>query len=266
MKIYLDYIFLENLVVNTVIIVETVIFTNLKISKNRRNICIFISTILSILEYLIPQINNIFFHIFFSCFMLLILFNFKNIFDYLKKIASYYLIYIVYIGIIISSTIIFNINLNNFLNKILLYIYSGIVLHILIQNLWKMWKTKIKSSDLEYNLVVDDVEINSFIDTGNNVKDPITSLNVIFLDKKLMQKIKTDKLNITYFKVNTINGTDIKEGYIVTNVKVKKDEKEIAIIPKIILCFSMNYNTSEKYSAIIGYDTYLENIDGGVEY
>ena len=65
MKIYLDYIFLENLVVNTVVIIETIIFTNSHISKKRRNLIIILDTFISCLINIIPQINNYFFHILF---------------------------------------------------------------------------------------------------------------------------------------------------------------------------------------------------------
>ena len=45
MKIYLDYIFLENLIVNTVIILETIIFTKSKISIKRKVFVIILDTI-----------------------------------------------------------------------------------------------------------------------------------------------------------------------------------------------------------------------------
>lgn len=129
-----------------------------------------------------------------------------------------------------------------------------------------MWKSKIKIRDLYYILKIDDVEIKSFVDTGNTVKEPLTNLNVIFLNAKLESIIDLEKYNRVDFEVLTVNGIDKKEGYIVENVTVIKDKKEIAKIPKIILCFSLIGNTPEKYSALIGYDTYLENLNGGVEH
>ena len=50
MKIYLDYIFLENLVVNIVIIVETIIFTKSKVSSKRKIIVIILDTVLSFIQ------------------------------------------------------------------------------------------------------------------------------------------------------------------------------------------------------------------------
>lgn len=266
MNIYLDYIFLENLVVNTVIIIETIKFTNSNISIKKRNVIIFLDTIISCCINLVPKLDNYIIHIIFSSITLYYLFNFKSIYDYIKKISSYYLIYFIYIGLIITFTIIFNIDLENIINKIALYIFSSMILNILVMDLWKMWKTKIGYKDLYFTLKINDVEINSFVDTGNTVREPINNLNVIFLDKELEEKLVNQNYNKIEFEVLTVNGIDLKEGYIAKDIIAIKDGKEIAKIPKIILCFSLIRNTPEKYSAIIGYDTYLDNLNGGVNY
>ena len=128
-----------------------------------------------------------------------------------------------------------------------------------------MWKSNIKDRDLFYTLNINGKKVNTFVDTGNSVKDPITSLDVIFLKKELEKEIITDNLSYkkTYINVSTVNGSQIKLGYIIKNIIVYKEEREIALIDKIILSFSLdNSNTPEKYSAILGYDTYLEKLKG----
>ncbi len=266
MKIYLDYIFLENLIVNTVIIIETILLTNTEVSKKRRNLVIFLDTILSCLVIIISKLNNFTFHFIFSSITLIILFRPKNIYEFIKKYLCYYLIYFIYIGLIIALSIIFNINLEEYVCKIVLYIISSIILHFVLKDLWNMWKTKLKNRDLYYKLLIDNVQIDAFVDTGNNVKEPITNLNVIFLNEKLKSKLRLEDYKQMDVEVMTVNGIDKKQGYIATDIIVIKDGKKIARIPKIILCFSLISNTPEKYSGIIGYDTYLENLNGGVYY
>ena len=85
MKIYLDYIFLENLIVNTVIILETILLTNTDVSKKRRNLVIILDTVLSCITVLVSDLNNYIFHIIFSSITLYILFRFKNLYDYFKN-------------------------------------------------------------------------------------------------------------------------------------------------------------------------------------
>ena len=169
-------------------------------------------------------------------------------------------------GIIIAMCVLFNINLDSIMLKCTTYILSAILLHFLNKCMWKTLKDKFKIRDLCYTVKINNVEVTSIADTGNTVKDPISNLNVIFLKKELEEIIIKDKTNKVEFEVTTVNSVDTKEGYIVKNIQVIKEGRIIANIPKIILCFSLIGNTPEKYSAIIRYDTYLENLNGGVSY
>ena len=133
------------------------------------------------------------------------------------------------------------------------------------KDLWKMWKINITDRDLYYILDINGIKVNAFVDTGNSIRDPITSLDVIFLkdnlkDKIIIPNIENEKITIS---VTTVNGDDTKEAYIIKNIIVYKGKKEIGKIDKIILSFSLNNsNTPEKYSAILGYNTYLEKLEG----
>lgn len=265
MKIYLDYIFLENLIVNTVIILETIIFTKSKISIKRKVFVIILDTFLSCFLAISNNLNTYILHLFFSLITLFILFKSPNIYQLFKKTICYYILYFIYLGLIILLSIVINIDLSIYINKIIIYIFSGICFHFICKDLWKMWKINITQKDLYYILKFNDVEIKAFVDTGNSIKDPITSLDVIFIEEKLKPIILNEKEE--YKKINievlTINGTDIKEGYIVRDVIIYKENKQVNKIDKIILSFTLNNsNTPEKYSAIIGYDIYLEKLEG----
>lgn len=265
MKIYLDYIFLENLVVNIVIISELIIFTKSKVSTKRKVLIILIDTILSCIFAIYNNIFSYILHFIVSLVILFFLFNSKNIYELFKKFCYYYLLYFIYIGIVISFSILFKLNLQSILNKMFIYIISGIFFHFLCKDLWKMWKVNITDRDLFYTLDINGNKISAFVDTGNSVKDPLTSLDVIFLKKELESKIilKNIDLKKTYISVSTVNGSEIKTGYIIKNITIYKGKREIALIDKIILSFSLdNSNTPEKYSAILGYDTYLEKLKG----
>ena len=69
-----------------------------------------------------------------------------------------------------------------------------------------------------------------------------------------------------YEQIESISGIPIFVLLLNIVNSIIKEGRIIANIPKIILCFSLIGNTPEKYSAIIGYDTYLENLNGGVSY
>ena len=263
MKIYLDYIFLENLIVNTVIIIETIKFTKSKISNKRKIFVILIDTVLSCF-FTLNNYSSIF-HFIFSLITFFILFKPKTLFEYIKKVLCFYMLYIMYLGLIISTCIILKINLEIFIYKILIYIFTGFLFHFICKDLWKMWKMHITENNLFYTLWINGIEINAFVDTGNSVKEPITSLDVIFVNSKYKEKILNgnEKLNKLKLEINTISGNDEKEAYIVKDIIVYKRKNKIAKLDKIVLSFiSINSSTPEKYSAIIGYNTYLEKLEG----
>ncbi len=268
MKIYLDYIFLENLIVNAVIIIETVLYTNNNVGLKKKILIIILNTFLSVLVNLISFLDNYFFQFLIANIICLLLLGFKSIYLHIKNIITYYFVYIIYIGTMIISVLITDINLDNILNKLLLYFIVGGIAHILNKHLWKMWKTNITNDELLYNIRIENEFIPVFLDTGNMAKDVISNLNVIFLSDslkdKLLEKNCFNNDNIIRFNVFTVNGIDEKIGYIVCNIKLYKGKEEIATIPKVIICFSNITNTPEKYSGIIGYELYLNCINGGV--
>ena len=259
MKIYLDYIFLENLVINIVIILEIIVFTKAKVSLSRKICSVIIDTILSCI-YVIC--NNYILHILFSVITLLILFRDTKVIKVIKKVLCFYLLYFIYLGLIIFTSLALRINLDMFISRIAVYIVCGIIFHILNKELWKVWKTNITSENLYYNLCINNNELSAFVDTGNSVKDPLTNLNVIFVKDNLKEKVVNSNLKRTYINISTINGCDTKEAYIANNVKVYKGKNEVAELDKIILSFTLSSDTPEKYSALLGYDTYLENLQG----
>jgi hypothetical protein len=170
-----------------------------------------------------------------------------------------------YSGIIIGITLFFNINIEIILSKLIIYILSAILLYLLNNFMWKIWITNIKKEKLTYIINIEGQEINSFVDTGNMVKNLEYNLDVIFLDKKwysvlneksvLVKKVETN--------INSITGRSVIPGYIVKNIKVYKNKKLIKVIKKIIISFSeQSINIYGKYSALIGYNTYLENLEG----
>lgn len=264
MTIYLDYIFLENLVINAIIIIIVNNFLNLKFSFAKIAICILTDTIFSILNYL--YFSNVIFSIIISIISFLIIFRkcFKTRIQYLKACVLYFVVYILFIGIIIVESIVFNLYLDNILNKLAIYFSSALFLNYGVLNLWKVWKSNIRQENLSVKIKINEVLIDGFIDTGNTVKD-LHGLNVIFIKSNFKDEILKDISNysLTYVDILTLNGSNTERGYVVKNVKLIYDNS-IITIPMVVLCFSLNSNTPEKYSAIIGYDIYLDNFCGGV--
>ncbi len=267
MKIYLDYILLENIIVNIVIIYQVGIFTKSKINITRNLVSSIILAIYTTLIYVINDsfVNSIIIKLMIVNVVMYIAFKPKNLNIYLKKVVYYYIISFIYVGVIIGITAFFNISISNTLKKICIYIVSGIITYLFNNYLWKMWKTNIKKDNLVYTIKINDQEIQCYVDTGNLVHENIYNLDVIFIDYKWFGVLELlgaleNKIDI---QINTVSDNSKVFGYIVKNVEVYKNKKYICKLNKIIFSFSnQRINIDNKYSALIGYDLYLEKLKG----
>ena len=270
MKIYLDYIFLENIVVNLIVFFIINKFTKINVKKvNLIFGILLISIYYSLLN--IDRFNNTIFSI--SIFKIIIIIISIYVIYFPKRLLSlfklviYYIAFdFMYLGIIIALSIIFKLKLDYIIIKLLVYTASAIILYVFIIYTWKMWKSYIHFSDLIYNVQIYGVSFLGFVDTGNMVKDRITNLNVIFIDKNYESNFKNiiQKLDMVNLNLKTVNARSTATGYIARNIVVRKRDKEY-IIPKVIISFTENNFSHKKYSALIGYNTYIDDL-GGIEF
>ncbi len=256
MKIYLDYIFIENLIVNYIIISAVIKVTKESLTNKRKIFYLLIDSLICVFIY---KINSILLQFIINNIIIFFLLKPNSIIKHIKFVLIYYFAYIIFIGTIIIIAIIFSFNLDIFLSKIIVYLIGGIITKVVIKDMWKMWKTNFIKQDLNYTLDINNEKINVFVDSGNLVKDPLTNLNVIFLDNKYSNLIN-DNAKID-FCINSINGQSELFGYIFKDIGVYKKEVKIGKIDKIIISFTFKQQ-GDKYSGIVGYDTYLECFKG----
>ena len=214
MKIYLDYIFFENLIINIVIIYQTSIFTK---SNIKLKYIILSSSVLSVyttIVYILQNniVENIIIKIIVIGFAIYLAFNPKSIKEYIKKQVYYYIISFTYVGIIISITLIFNISIKKTIVKILIYVLSAFISYLFNKYLWKMWKTNIKNSSLTYKLKIKGQEIEQ-VDVNKRALH-LTEMN----NKENKTKSKVYESNI-YEKITN------KFDVIITNPPIRAGKK-----------------------------------------
>lgn len=200
-----------------------------------------------------------------------ILFKPDNVIKYIKLLMYYFLIYTIYIGIIISTSIFLKINLDQITIRIILYIVSIFVTYIINKYMWKIWINKIKYNNLTYKLVLcgqNNISFKVFVDTGNNLKDPFSNLDVIVLNSKAYKRkhekktIDSIKREVTTLDVLTATGKSKIKGYVFSNVSIKKGGIEKLLLKKAIIVFIDEEINNNQYEGIISYNTYLEKLEG----
>lgn len=264
---YIEYTFLENLVINYITVYQVSTFTKTKSKKTNLVIGVFILSFYSTISYYLNSgvLNNILIKILIISFCIYIIYLPKKIKKYIKLYMYYFLLSFLLVGIVISITLFFNLNISNIITKIFVYIISGIILFLFNKLMWKMWKSKIKKDDLIYVIKIGNVFIPAFVDTGNNVYDYINNLHVIFIEKQFFNKLNEERIleKETNLSINTMAGEDSFKGYVAKDIVFLKNTKEVYKLDKVILVFvDKELNINNEYNALISYDMYVDKLKG----
>ena len=176
MKIYLEYIFIINFLLDFMILYGT----KRILKKNTSNLKLIISSLIgsfSTFILLINVSNNQLFiiKIILSIIMIITAFGSNNL---KENIMYFYLISIIIGGLIY----LFDLKTNPYLNMFLITIFSPFIIYTLIKEYTK-FKTTIKDKYI-VNITIKNKEYNleGFIDTGNRLKSPISNKSVILVN------------------------------------------------------------------------------------
>lgn len=179
MKIYIEMIYILNFLLDFMILYGTKRL--LKINKSIIRIIIssiFGSLTTILLELHLTTIELLFIKIIFSFLMIMIAFGIKNI---IKNLLYFYAISTIIGGLIY----LFDLNINFYMNFILLMIIFPIIIYLIIKesinykvNINNKYLVTIKYNNKTYKL-------EGFIDTGNKLKSPISNKSVILVNLKI---------------------------------------------------------------------------------
>ena len=202
MTIYIDIVFIENLIINFIIIYAISIILKINNNHIRTLISSTIGAIYAVIYYII-EINlysNFIIKIILSIIMVYLAFNPSNLKTLFKQIIIFYLVSFVFAGGAIA--IIYMANSQNIIiqNGMLIGRYTiktiliGIIVaFIIIITGFKIVKTKISKKDLiceiKINLNDNTIKTNAMIDTGNFLKEPITNIPVAVVEHTLLYDV-----------------------------------------------------------------------------
>ena len=202
MTVYLDVIFLENIVINYIILHVTGIISKSKIIQIKLILGSLIGAIYSIIYYLlnIKIYSNFILKIILSIAIIYVSFKSNNLKELSKKILLFYLVSFVFGGSAIA--IIYMVNSQNITiqNGILVGSYTiktiliGIIIaYFTVLAAFKIIKAKISRNDLICDITVNlnnkEIKTKAMIDTGNLLKEPITNMPVIVMEHTLFYDI-----------------------------------------------------------------------------
>lgn len=294
MTVYLDVILIENLCMNYIILFATGYIMKLKIKHLRIILSSLIGGVYAIISYMdiIPVYSTLIAKVILSISMIYIAYYPKNIKLCLKELLLFYLVSFVFGGC--AFALLYIIKPQNILMKNGVYIgtypikvaiIGALVGFILTYLAFRLIKGKITKKSVFYEITIffkdKTVEVTAMLDTGNLLKDPISQMPVVLVQKDKLYKIipknildnienvlgGDDNLKITEkerneyfpkFKIIPFKSIGKQNGIL---VGFKADKLQIDIndnieeVKEIIIgIYNGKFSKSEKYSALIGLD------------
>lgn len=262
MKIYIDILILENFIVNLFLLVLTMKLIH---HRSKTNIIIFSSFIGSIytLVLVIPKLkcfSSFPFEIFMSIIMVRLTYGKINFMNLIKTTTIFLLASFTLSGICFMFSIKENIYVLGSKFTITKYslkyvILSFMILFIIIDRI--SYYLKEQSFINNYMFSVECYIENKmyifkgFLDTGNELREPITNLPCILVEENLLSDINFYGNNIYYIPYSTVKSKGRIAGIRVNNINIKNEGLNFRKIDAIICPCNEQFSKNNEFNALL---------------
>ncbi len=239
MTIYLDIVLLENLCMNYIILFATGYIMKIKMKQGKLILSSLLGGVYAVISYLeiLPLYSNFSMKILLSVLMVYIAFGPKEIKKLAKQLIIFYLISFAFGGC--AFALLYFIKPQEILMKNGVYIgtypikialLGGIIGFIITYIAFRIVKTKIRKKDMLYKITIKiegkEISVNAMLDTGNLLKEPITGMPVIVVQKNELYSVIPEKvLN----NIEELIGGENKE--LINNLEEKEYLTKFRLIP-----------------------------------
>lgn len=294
MTVYLDVVLMENLCMNYIILFATGYIMKIKMNQLRLVASSLLGGIYAVVAYLeiLPIYSSFGMKIILSILMVYIAFHSKSIKNLCKQLIIFYLTSFAFGGC--AFALLYFIKPQNILMRNGVYVgtypikvalLGGIVGFIITHIAFKIVKTKLRKKDMIYEIEIKigekKLEVKAMLDTGNLLKDPISGMPVVVVEKKQLYSLLPTKLldnidkliggeeeslldqieekevltrfrMIPFSSVGKQNGLML--GFKADQVVIEKEEGRQIKEDVIIGIFNQTLSKTQNYSALIGLD------------
>ena len=211
MYVYIEYLLIENVIINFIILYVTKKITRTKTTKLRLFIGALVGSIYTLVAFF-PSLQFMGkFIIKFSVSMLMIIlaFNPERLNQFFKQMSAFYMVTFGFAGAIIGIFYILNNSFNltrfsfNDFDELVKFLIIGIGMAIfLIRNILKFYQNRINKENYLTNITIrlrdKEVKLIALIDTGNSLKEPISQKPVIIAEYSALEGILPERIKNMY--------------------------------------------------------------------
>lgn len=264
MTVYIDYLFIQSLVFDFVIITQTSAFSREKLKVCMAIMAAFLSAIYTCIVVItkLEFLNYFWCKIILSFVIVYVAFVPKTMLKYLKLVAMFYLSSILTIGAtIFVSSVLCEGKYQDSISKIIVYVVSLLVTYLSTNKFWKIYKYNLNKEKLNLNVEIflngKKYKYLGFMDTGNTVYSYELGVPIVFAEY-LTDKQKNDmpKEVFSIVPVSTISKKSSEKAVLVDGI-VDGQKMKFGVV------FVENkLNKNGDYNMVLNYKMFEEKLGG----
>jgi len=208
-EVYLDVLFLENIVMNYLILLMTAKFSKRKTSNLRMFLGALIGAVYVAIMIIVPGMKvyySTFAKVLLSLVIVAVAFSPEKIGTFIKTLAIFYVSTFIFAGAAFAF-LYFN-QSGGFVRNGIVYVFwqskwtllflSIVLVGIIVRIFWEIWQQKFVKEKLMVQLKIvfesKNIDLNALIDTGNSLHDPLTNMPVVVVEFKAIKGILPDEI------------------------------------------------------------------------
>jgi stage II sporulation protein GA (sporulation sigma-E factor processing peptidase) len=266
MTIYLDYIFIENLLIDYILLKETAYLSRKNVTNKRIVLAAVVASLYVVIMIFlkVQQLNFLISKVLIAIIVVYISFSPRKLNELIKYLGVFFLISVINVGSVYIITNWFNIQTKHEIFKLYTYILGLLLSKFFTLHMWKIYKREIKKDDLIYLVRIclggKMYEYNAFLDTGNSVFSYTYNVPIIFaeiLDESMINELEYKE----NFSVRTITLSDEsnRKAYLFDKIEIIKNEKTWYIKGAIVF---EKRKLSKDYNMLLNYILYVQSLGG----
>ena len=262
MIVYLDVLLIENFLINFFLITVVMQLTGYKFKYRLVGLASILGSLYTMTVFFeqLKIFTNLIFKILVVFIMIKIVLRNKNIISVIKTSGIFFLVSILFSGFCLVFAIVENpyniqgaFTIRNYSSKNLLF--SSMILYLIIYRSYLYFKNRAIINnfiyDLEFFIKGKNFKVQAFLDTGNELIEPVTMLPVIILEQDIVNEINIIDEDIFYIPYKVIGANSKLKGIRVENIKLKNRDKGEKCIDVIMAFCNTNLSSDGDFNALL---------------
>ncbi|MBU5292728.1 sigma-E processing peptidase SpoIIGA [Anaerosalibacter bizertensis] len=239
MYIYAEYLIMENVIINYIILYVTKKITRTETSKSRLLIAALIGSVYTLVMFF-PSLNfmtKFTVKVAISVLIIIFAFNPEKFSNFIRLLSTFYVTAFVFAGATFALFYVMNTNFSVYNGVFYIkdfpirFLILGITLSfILIKYVFKYLQIKLGKTDVLTNVIINlnnkQANIVALVDTGNSLKEPISQRPVIIVEFFAIKDLLPEKVQNLFLENEDL---DLDE---ITDIMIESvDEIKLRVIP-----------------------------------